>query len=454
MQLFPPQIAIKDDEGFGKNDIFGRVEDGKRLTNLITTVSQPLVIAVDAAWGHGKTTFLKMWAGELRRLGYPVIYFDAFKNDYVEDAFTALAGEIVALAQQKEKANTPAARRFLETAITAGKILARSGLKVGVKAATVGALEVADFKEVASALSNETEGLADKYVGELITQSKKHQDAMESFRDALAKLPSLLSTAGENAETKPLVVIIDELDRCKPFFALEILERIKHFFSAPSVHFVLGTHLAQLNNSVVAAYGRDIDAHRYLQKFIHLTFHLIDAKEHEHEHERNIPKFIQYLVQAMEFPIEEKETIQEAALLIGQMAEGKSLSFRDIEQIFSVLAIALAFTPKNVMRPPAVLAGLCVMKIVAPALYVKAKRGRLDYNDVTAFFALEAKSGSQDEYRKEWFHKVWRYLCDPTPPQQIAREISEYLSRYFFRDRKNIIPFVANSVIDRMQQTG
>jgi predicted KAP-like P-loop ATPase len=181
MQLFPPQIAIKDDEGFGKNDIFGRVEDGKRLTNLITTVSQPLVIAVDAAWGHGKTTFLKMWAGELRRLGYPVIYFDAFKNDYVEDAFTALAGEIVALAQQKEKANTPAARRFLETAITAGKILARSGLKVGVKAATVGALEVADFKEVASALSNETEGLADKYVGELITQSKSIRTLWSPF---------------------------------------------------------------------------------------------------------------------------------------------------------------------------------------------------------------------------------------------------------------------------------
>jgi predicted KAP-like P-loop ATPase len=90
MRLFPPPLEIGDEEGFTKEkDIFGRSGIGRGLTNIISRVTDPLVIAVDNEWGTGKTTFLKMWAGELRKLGVPVIYFDAFQHDYVEDAFTA-----------------------------------------------------------------------------------------------------------------------------------------------------------------------------------------------------------------------------------------------------------------------------------------------------------------------------------------------------------------------------
>jgi ABC-type hemin transport system ATPase subunit len=92
MKLFLPPLDIGELEGFMPDkDIFGRAIHGKRLTNLITTVSDPLVIAVDGQWGSGKTTFLKMWAGELRKSGFPVIFFDAFENDYAEDAFAAAA---------------------------------------------------------------------------------------------------------------------------------------------------------------------------------------------------------------------------------------------------------------------------------------------------------------------------------------------------------------------------
>ena len=65
----------------------------------------------------------------------PVVYFDAYQNDYAEDAFTALASELIALAEEQRKANSPRAKIFLQKAVGAGKVLLRSGLKLGVKAA-------------------------------------------------------------------------------------------------------------------------------------------------------------------------------------------------------------------------------------------------------------------------------------------------------------------------------
>ena len=67
MRLFPPTLEIGEKEGFTKEkDIFGRSTTGKGLTNIVCQVTDPLVIAIDNEWGTGKTTFLKMWAGELR----------------------------------------------------------------------------------------------------------------------------------------------------------------------------------------------------------------------------------------------------------------------------------------------------------------------------------------------------------------------------------------------------
>lgn len=63
MLVFPPQVEIGHNDGFTPaKDIFGRAELGKGLTSFVGNVSDPLAIALDAQWGSGKTTFLKMWA--------------------------------------------------------------------------------------------------------------------------------------------------------------------------------------------------------------------------------------------------------------------------------------------------------------------------------------------------------------------------------------------------------
>ncbi len=104
MRIFPPTVEITEGEGFTpEKDIFKRADFGKGLASLVAAVDEPMVIAFDGQWGSGKTTFIKMWAGLLRQNGHPVIYFDAFANDYIDDAFLAIAGEVVALSRDKKE---------------------------------------------------------------------------------------------------------------------------------------------------------------------------------------------------------------------------------------------------------------------------------------------------------------------------------------------------------------
>jgi|SRR5680860_12933 len=455
MRLFPPPLEIGDEEGFTpEKDIFGRVVLGEGLTNLVSSVSDPTVIAVDGQWGSGKTTFLKMWAGELRKAGFPVVYFDAFENDYVEDAFLAIASEIIALAEQEKKAKTPAGKRLIKNAVGASKVLLRSSLKLGVKAATIGALGAADLEDIAADFGAEASNLVDKHFGEILTKHKQQKDAIQGFRDALSELPDLLSDKpadGGNANPKPLVFIIDELDRCRPTFALEILERIKHFFSVPNVHFVLGVHLGQLRNSVIVAYGANIDAQTYLQKFIHLTFHLIDRERYTNE--RTVTRFMDHLEKSLKFEPEDQESVNAATQIVRHVAECHNLSLRAMERIMSHLAVGFAYTSRNSLRPPPIMGGLCVLRVVAPVLFERAKRGTLRYLDVKEPLAI-GQQRYEGKGLSDWNVDWWRFCTDEDFEQEKVQAYIRDLYGFHIDDRTEVMGLVANDVIDRFSPRG
>jgi KAP family P-loop domain len=93
LRLSPPELEIGVDEGFTpERDIFGRKPFAEQLTRIVRRIDGPAVLLLDSPWGTGKTTFVKMWLGELSKADVPNIYFDAFANDYLEDAFLAVAG--------------------------------------------------------------------------------------------------------------------------------------------------------------------------------------------------------------------------------------------------------------------------------------------------------------------------------------------------------------------------
>ena len=86
-------LEIPEDDPF-KNDLLGRREPIYALTNIIGSIDGPCVLAVDSAWGMGKTTFLNMWAQYLRNEGFPVVKFNAWETDFAGEPFVALSEEI------------------------------------------------------------------------------------------------------------------------------------------------------------------------------------------------------------------------------------------------------------------------------------------------------------------------------------------------------------------------
>lgn len=454
MRIQPPPPEIGDDEGFHPvKDIFKLKELGQGMTNLIANVEDPLVIAFNGQWGSGKTIFLKQWAGELRNAEYPVIYFDAFENDYIEDAFAALAREIVGLAETQTGTMERAVDGLKAKAIGLGKLLLKSGVKIATKAAvrtaTAGLATDKDITTAVAEAVDESGDIAARYFEEILSEPTKQRETVQTFRKALSDLPSLLSPPAADERQKPLVFIIDELDRCKPHFALELLERIKHFMSVANVHFVLGVHLAQLRNSVKAAYGSDIDAGAYLQKFINLTIAHVDVGLHEHE--RHVAQYIEHLRNVLDLKSDDRDTLSSTAEFLRRVCETRSLSLRAVERIFSHIAVCLAFTTMNHLRPEPIVGGLCVLKVIEPELFAKAKRGKLLYSEIESLFGFDTSATPEDELHLKRQRDWWQFcLLDV-----ISSDLEEFGKRLYqygiWSDRKTVLPTIANHIVDRLR---
>ncbi len=444
MRLFLPPLQIGDEDGFTpEKDLFGRKVIGDGLTNLVISIDQPLVLALDAQWGSGKTTFLKMWAGELRKSGVGVVFFDAFESDYLDDAFTSIAGQIISLAREKKVDGDGKLKNFTNKAFAAGKVLARSALKLGVKAGTAGIMTAEDLHGVASDVSSEMSGLTDKYLGERLTRQKEQEEAIVEFRQALAELPALLGDSGdETGAIKPLVIIIDELDRCRPSFALEVLERIKHFFSVENVHFVLGVHLGQLENSVNFAYGSNVDSRTYLQKFISFTVNLVDHSSHESD--SAIARYIRYIESQLQLPADMRDMIDKQ---VARIARNNNLSFRTIEKIYTNIAAALAFSPPNSFRPGVIVAGLCVLKVTHPNLYMRARDGRVTYDELAGPLSLEKKY-NEEEYGIERAIDFWRYVTNHPMTDEEVQPYRNILMQNRIRSRDDLLPRICKRIVD------
>jgi hypothetical protein len=443
MRIFPPALEIGDHEGFDpQKDIFQRAAFGKGLANLLGTSSDPLIVMLDAPWGTGKTTFIKMLAGHLRNESFPVIYFDAFENDHVDNGFLAIAGEVIRLSTDLKKNKTSQHKLFVKKAARAGGILLRMGAKMGVKAATLGAIDAADFeglKSVASDIAGVTSTKADEYVESLLKLQSQEHETLSGVKLALGELAKSLVVSqddeGNNQKTRPLIFIIDELDRCRPTFALELLEKIKHIFSIPHVHFVLSTHLTQLENTVKFSYGSDVDAQTYLQKFYNVI--LSFPEEGKHLSQRTIPKYFGYLSRVLSIKTED-------LALVRNVAEARQLSLRTIERIVTCIALARAFTPENHLWLDPIISGLSTIKIIDPSLFRSLQRGEATLAQVTTAFAV-GNWPSDDPL--SWALEWWTFCLGENEsdyPNLDWNGFRQHLFRFSIRDRKDIIRFMSN----------
>lgn len=258
----PQEIEVPKDNPF-ENDLLDRKATVEVLTRLVGEIEGPSVIAVDAAWGNGKSTFIRIWAQHLRNKGFPVVEFNAWETDYSRDPFVALSIELTEGLAADETDETVA--RKLARVRKAGKDLLIRSVPAIVRIASAGLLDISPV------LEQEVGNLLASYAEERLAAYVETKNSVEKFKTELQDLANTLSNLSEN---RPLVVFIDELDRCRPSYAIELLEVAKHFFSVNHIVFVLAVNRAELGHSIKAFYGSDFDAIGYLRRFIDIDFRL------------------------------------------------------------------------------------------------------------------------------------------------------------------------------------
>ena len=257
IRIQPMEVVIPDDKPF-KYDLLDRKDKAEVLTSLVSNIDGPCTMAVDAAWGAGKTTFLKMWEQHLRNEGFPVVEFNAWETDASGDPFLALTTEIT--EQLKVWTDSTVASRLHQTQFLAKKLFRRAA--PGAIRAASGFIPIFGT-EVGHALSS--------YASEAMAGYFDQKQSAAQFKASLQELANSLRASSGN---KPTIVLIDELDRCRPSYAIELLETAKHIFGVDNVVFVLAVNRTELAHSVRVLYGDRFEAEGYLRRFFDIEFRL------------------------------------------------------------------------------------------------------------------------------------------------------------------------------------
>jgi hypothetical protein len=267
-------------------DKLGRKESADFLTNYLTKRynlasehghADTVVLNIRADWGFGKTFFLQRWAKDLEQSQFPVVFFNAWENDFCDDPLIGFIAEINEALSNHFK-EIPLAQRHLDKALAVGRKLIKP---VSLGVASVIAKQLSGYSiEKLSELysqndddSDDDEKKSEGEISSLISKCaevalKEHLDTkatMVLFKKQLSRLIEFLEK--EEKIELPLFVFIDELDRCRPTYAIELLEAVKHLFGVPGVYFVIATNLEQLGHSIRAVYGEQFDSERYLKRF-------------------------------------------------------------------------------------------------------------------------------------------------------------------------------------------
>lgn len=217
--------------------------------------SDSYVIALDSGWGTGKSFFIELLKKDIEENedNIKVVKYNAWENDYCDNAFNPLFYDIL----NKNIVDSITDKKNIEALGTAAKSIIKAFGK-DVISKTIG-------------LDNTTEAvintLAD--IKNFLTKNLPEIEELNSQRESFENFKKLLKSTSSwlSDNDKRLVVIIDELDRCKPTFAIQTLEIVKHIFDIENLTFIFAIDIHQLSHSIECVYGQGIDSTGYLCRF-------------------------------------------------------------------------------------------------------------------------------------------------------------------------------------------
>jgi len=244
-----------------KQNTIGRNKQLSVLVKLLNSGKDNMVLAIDGAWGSGKTVFVKqllMLADEsvedygrntldveaIKKLRetHHTVYFNAWEYDYLDDALGAILLKLIA---DKD---------------------------VGLNKASI--TRAFSMINPSATLKNLSHDFIDTNAS---TKQDKLLENVKSILDRHSAVNRLLDDLKAKVSKERVVFVIDELDRCKPSFAMDLLEIIKHYFDRDDITFLISTNMRELSHTVKKYYGHNFDGYAYLNKFVEYTMSLKKA---------------------------------------------------------------------------------------------------------------------------------------------------------------------------------
>ena len=416
MLLKPEDNSIVDvaSPNIWQDDILHRAELVRFFITIIGCRKEAITMCLNGGWGTGKTFFLTRLCEQYRRckdeidgkaVGGKAIYFNAWEDDDLEDPLIAIVGQIWknlkggTLDECVKSITTCAPKLIKHFAFKAGM-----GLLKSIPVAGKVVEEVAGGAEVED-LTSASENVFAQY-GEL-TKSK------HELKERLAEL-------GEKVyqETgRPLLFVIDELDRCRPTFAIETLERVKHLFGVPHIVFLFGVDCEQLKKSVRAVYG-EVDATNYLNRFFDLEMSLPPA---------NNEQFLWMLNGSHELSNRSNHINQFQYLMtnILPLVEIHSLSLRELEKVERTMTLISATNLAPGAELVVLLPVLIILKMRNQKVYGKIVNGECEYAELIDALYGEVRQGEVFDkcanairYISMWYTQGFNYDV----PSAVLRE--------------------------------
>lgn len=252
-------------EGRNKLDALNRENEISELFRIVQSASINRAFcsfAIEGTWGVGKTFILERLEEKLeleqneetKDNRYFVFHYNCWKYDYYEEPAIAIISVLKDKVENANKICDGVVKDAWKTAEKYIKNMTKEFVKnkIGIDLVQV----VEDVR---------TDGV----------KRKKEENEFDTLFAFNQTLENVRKQVKELAATKTMVIVVDELDRCMPAYAIKILERLHHMFEGiDNVLVIIAVDSKQLNHSIREIYGDQVDTERYLKKFISFKYNI------------------------------------------------------------------------------------------------------------------------------------------------------------------------------------
>ena len=392
---------------FATHDEFNRKPIAENIIRLLISPIDLSPMVIDGGWGTGKTEFCQKLIRLMQQQhpDYLPIYIDAFLSDHSGEPLLALLAEIIKSCTLEDTDGQQSERKRLTREISK---LVKFGIKTGANALSHYFLKqsVDDLAEEFQQITSDEQEA--KNVAETVTDvaAKITDYTIDATVEALLKeqieaeknLETLKSCLKKLAADNPIILFIDELDRCRPDYAVDMLEVIKHVFDIENVKVVLVTNTKQLRAAINHRYGAEVDAQKYLDKFLKYSFALPEKVVAQFEEKQDLVsvEYFKQLIQSNGITGELKGLIGQDITMnfISNLIERNNLSLRETERLVRFLGIYHSLSQNlggNIRWEYAVLrvTGVFIFCFY-PELMDGFNKHRVDTKDLARLFNLQS----------------------------------------------------------------